>query len=330
MIDRSIGNDWPQDLDRLRDLEKFADNADFQKEFMAIKLRNKERLAALIEDRCGITVDPTALFDVQIKRLHEYKRQHLNLLNILTQYRRLLQNPELDIVPRVFIFGAKAAPGYTLAKEIIHAINAIGEVINNDERIGGKLKVAFIPNYCVSAAEIIIPAADISEQISTAGKEASGTGNMKLALNGALTLGTLDGANVEIKEEVGDDNIFIFGLTVDEVEALWDDGYCSYDEYWADEELRAVIDWLSSAAFAPKGSFEGIRHSLLDGGDPYLALTDYRAYIDAQAEVDKAFRDESGWAKMAILNTARVGKFSSDRTIREYAEEIWNLPPVKV
>lgn len=330
MIDRSIGNDWPQDLDRLRDLEKFADNADFQKEFMAIKLRNKERLAALIEDRCGITVDPTALFDVQIKRLHEYKRQHLNLLNILTQYRRLLQNPESDIVPRVFIFGAKAAPGYTLAKEIIHAINAIGEVINNDERIGGKLKVAFIPNYCVSAAEIIIPAADISEQISTAGKEASGTGNMKLALNGALTLGTLDGANVEIKEEVGDDNIFIFGLTVDEVEALWDDGYCSYDEYWADEELRAVIDWLSSAAFAPKGSFEGIRHSLLDGGDPYLALADYRAYIDAQAEVDKAFRDESSWAKMAILNTARVGKFSSDRTIREYADEIWNLPPVKV
>ena len=330
LIDRSIGSDWPQDLDRLRDLEKFADNADFQKEFMAIKLRNKQALATLIEERCGITVDPTALFDVQIKRLHEYKRQHLNLLNILTQYRRLLQNPDLDIVPRVFIFGAKAAPGYILAKEIIHAINAIGEVINNDERIGGRLKVAFIPNYCVSAAEIIIPAADISEQISTAGKEASGTGNMKLALNGALTLGTLDGANVEIKEEVGDENIFIFGLTVDEVEALWEDGYCSYDEYWADEELRAVIDWLTSTAFAPKGSFESIRSSLLDGGDPYLVLADYRAYVDAQAAVDKAFRDETGWAKQAILNTARVGKFSSDRTIREYADEIWKLSPVKV
>lgn len=327
LIDRTIGTDWPADLDRLRGLEAYADRADFQAEFMAVKRQNKERLAHFIEDRCGIQVDPSALFDVQIKRLHEYKRQHLNLLNILTQYRRLLQNPELDIVPRVYLFGAKAAPGYLLAKQIIHAINAVAEVVNHDERIGGRIKIAFIPNYGVSAAEIIIPAADISEQISTAGKEASGTGNMKLALNGAITLGTLDGANVEIREEVGEENVFIFGLTVEEVEALWARGYNPYDLYWDDLELKEVIDWLSSNSFAPRGSFDMIRHSLLEGGDPFLVLADYRAYVEAQAEVDRAYRDPARWAKMAILNTARVGKFSSDRTIREYAEEIWNLPP---
>ncbi|MDF1754953.1 MAG: glycogen/starch/alpha-glucan phosphorylase [Verrucomicrobiales bacterium] len=326
LIDSSIGNDWPRDLDRLRDLEPFAEDANWRAEFMAIKLRNKERLASLIQKRCGITVDPTALFDVQIKRLHEYKRQHLNLLNIVTQYRRLLNNPNLDIVPRVFVFGAKAAPGYTLAKEIIHAINAVGEKINNDARIHGKLKVAFLPNYGVSVAETIIPASDLSEQISTAGKEASGTGNMKLALNGSLTIGTLDGANVEILEEVGEDNIFIFGLTVEEVDALWKKGYRSIDFYEKHEELKDSLEWLTSDYFAPSGSFSNLRSSLLEGNDPYLVFPDFNPYVATQGAVDEMFKDTDRWAKSAILNTARVGKFSSDRTIREYAEQIWNLP----
>lgn len=330
LIDQSIGDDWPRNLDRLRDLEKFADDSEWQKHFMTIKHRNKQRLAQLIETRCGITVDPTALFDVQIKRLHEYKRQHLNLLNIVTQYRRLLNNPDHEMVPRVFVFGAKAAPGYTLAKEIIHAINAVGEKINNDKRIGGRLKVAFLPNYGVSVAETIIPASDLSEQISTAGKEASGTGNMKLALNGSLTIGTLDGANVEILEEVGDDNIFIFGKTVEEVDKLHADGYSSMDYFWSNEELQDTIEWLTSDYFAERGSFDQLRHSLLEGGDPYLVLADYEAYVETQGKVDQLFKDQKAWAKSAILNTARVGKFSSDRTIREYAEQIWNLPSVKV
>ena len=333
LLTRKLGRaDWVRNLDLLRGLEEFANEPAFQREFMAIKRANKVDLAAVIKTECGLVVSPDAIFDVQIKRLHEYKRQHLNLLHIMTLYRRLLQNPSLDLVPRVFIFGAKAAPGYDLAKNIIRAINVIGAHINADERIGGKLKVAFLPNYRVSLAEKIIPAADLSEQISTAGKEASGTGNMKLSLNGALTIGTLDGANVEIRDEVGADNIFIFGLTVEEVVALTAKGYCSQDYYQADEELRAVIDWLGSDYFTPGelGAFGSLHHSLLAGGDPFLLLADYRSYCTAQASADQAYRDPAQWARRAILNTARLGKFSSDRTIREYANDIWHLPSVKV
>ncbi len=323
---------WVRNLDLLQELAKSAKKPAAQKKFMAIKRANKVELAAVIKHACGVEVSPDALFDVQIKRLHEYKRQHLNLLHILALYRRLLQNPSLDIVPRVFVFAAKAAPGYDLAKNIIRAINIIGARINADERIGSKLKVAFLPNYRVSLAEKIIPAADLSEQISTAGKEASGTGNMKLSLNGALTIGTLDGANVEIGEEVGDDNIFIFGMTVEEVEALRARGYNPIDFYERDEELRAIVDWIGSDYFTPgeHNAFAALHHSLLHGGDPFMVLADFRAYSDAQLKVDAAYRDQAKWAEMAILNTARVGKFSSDRTIREYAEQIWVLPAVAV
>jgi starch phosphorylase len=333
LITRQLGSeDWVRDLDLLRGLEKAAGNAAFQKEFMAIKRANKVDLAAVIKAECGIDVSPDALFDVQIKRLHEYKRQHLNLLHIIALYRRLLQNPELDVVPRVFIFGAKAAPGYDLAKNIIRAINVIGARINHDARINGKLKVAFLPNYRVSLAEKIIPAADLSEQISTAGKEASGTGNMKLSLNGALTIGTLDGANVEIKEEVGDENIFIFGMNVDEVAALRASGYHPRSFHHNDPELRAVVEWLGSDFFTPghHGVFAHVHDSLLSGGDPFMVLADFRSYSDAHLRVDAAYRDPAKWAKMAILNTARMGKFSSDRTIREYANDIWKLKPAKV
>jgi glycogen phosphorylase len=333
LITARIGGDWVRNLDDLRKIEKWADDPAFQDEFMAIKRANKLDLAVVIKRECNLDVSADAIFDVQIKRLHEYKRQHLNLLYILALYRRLLQNPSLDVLPRLFLFAAKAAPGYDLAKAIIKAINAVGTHINADARVNGKIKVAFLPNYRVSLAEKIIPAADLSQQISTAGKEASGTGNMKLALNGALTLGTLDGANVEIKEEVGDDNIFIFGKTVEEVTELWAKGYSPWHYYESDDELHALLDWLGSDYFVkgePQNLPAMVRRSMLEDGDPYLVLADFRAYSDAQARVDLAYRDKREWARMAILNTARVGKFSSDRTIREYAEQIWRIKPVRV
>lgn len=327
LIDKKIGNDWPLDLDKLTGLAKHATNKTFQKQFMKVKQENKALLAAEIKALTGIDVDTKAIFDVQIKRLHEYKRQHLNLLHILALYRRLLADPSYDMHPRVFIFGAKAAPGYKLAKDIIYAINAVAEKVNNDPRVNGKIKVVFLPNYRVSLAEKMIPAADVSEQISTAGKEASGTGNMKLSLNGALTIGTLDGANIEIAEEVGEDNIFIFGLTVDEVQALNAKGYNPYDYYYNNPELKAVIDWLDTDYFTPgkPRALSSIKYSLLDGGDPYLCLADYDSYSKAQERVDAAYRDQSDWARMAILNTAKMGKFTSDRSIKDYVERIWNL-----
>ncbi|MFZ4386615.1 MAG: glycogen/starch/alpha-glucan phosphorylase [Chthoniobacterales bacterium] len=332
LITSKIGRGWERNLNDLRGLEAYAKDPEFQRQFMEVKHANKVDLARIIKRECDVEVDPSALFDVQIKRLHEYKRQHLNLLHILALYRRLLQTPELDIVPRVFIFGAKAAPGYDLAKNIIKAINAVGAKINADTRINGKLKVVFLPNYRVSLAQKIVPAADLSEQISTAGKEASGTGNMKLSLNGALTIGTLDGANVEIKEEVGEENIFICGMTIKEVEALWKKGYNPQDFLMADDELKAVVDWVGSNYFTPdepQGVFNMLRDNLTYS-DPFLCLPDFRSYSDAQERVDAAFRDKARWAEMAILNTARMGKFSSDRTIAEYARDIWQIDPVTV
>ena len=327
LIDSVVGPEWVTDLNLLRGLEKVADDASFQEEFMKIKQGNKGVLAHMLESEMGLTVDPSAIFDSQIKRLHEYKRQHLNLLHILTLYRRLLHDPDLPICPRVFIFGAKAAPGYHLAKVIIHAINLVARKINKDERIKGKLKVAYWPNYGVSSAERIIPASDLSEQISTAGKEASGTGNMKFALNGALTIGTLDGANVEIKEEVGDENIFIFGETVEGIETLRASGYDPSDYYHQDEELKGVLDWLGSDYFSPgEGKvLQDLPRSLLEWGDPFFVLADFRAYVEAQEKANMAYSDPNKWSSMAIRNVAGSGKFSSDRTILQYAEEIWKL-----
>ncbi len=332
LITECIGDEWVRDLDALRRLEPLVKRPDFLRRFLAVKQENKQRLAALVAHRLGITLDPQSLFDVQVKRLHEYKRQLLNALHIIALYQRIKDKPDGDFVPRTFIFGAKAAPGYHMAKRIIRFVNSIGEVLAHDPDVRDRIRVVFLPDYCVSLAETIIPAADLSEQISTAGKEASGTGNMKLSLNGALTMGTWDGANIEIAEAVGLDNIFIFGHRVEQLEAIVRAGYRPLDWVERDTELRRVLTAIREGAFnqGDPGVFDDIYRALTEWGDTYFHLADFRSYAKAQQRAADLFGDHMAWARKAALNVARMGHFSSDRSIREYANEIWNLKPAPV
>ena len=331
LITEKIGDGWIRNLDELRGLEAYAEQKDFQADWQAVKHQNKQRLATLVQERTGVDIVPESLFDILVKRIHEYKRQHLCILHIITLYNRIKQNPEIDITPRTFIFGGKAAPGYHLAKLIIRLVNGVAEVVNTDTDIDGRLKVAFLPDFNVKSAQLIYPAADLSEQISLAGKEASGTGNMKFSMNGALTIGTLDGANIEIREEVGADNFFLFGLTAEEVKDTKAGGYNPRDRYDADEELRMVIDQIGSGIFSRgDGSlYAPLVESLLKW-DAYLVLADYRSYIDGQDKVGALYRQKKDWTHAAILNVARMGKFSSDRSIREYCDKIWHTKPVPI
>lgn len=331
LITRRIGDGWIKDLDQFRKLETLAEDKEFKTEWSRIKRLNKTDLAEAIRNRTGIVVDPDSLFDIQVKRFHEYKRQHLNVLHILTLYSRIKQDPDVDIVPRTFIFGGKAAPGYFMAKLIIRLINAVAEIVNHDPDVRDRIKVVFFPNFNVKNSRLIYPAADLSEQISTAGKEASGTGNMKFAMNGALTIGTLDGANVEIREEVGPENFFLFGLTAEEVYDLKSRGYQARDLYEGNDQLKTVIDLIGSGHFSSGVSelFKPLVDSLLYH-DEYLLFADYQSYVDCQYRVSQTYRDENTWTRMSILNAARMGKFSSDRTIRQYCDEIWKVSPVPV
>jgi starch phosphorylase len=331
LITQRIGDGWLRDLDQLRKLEPLADNAAFQKEWRAVKLTAKRDLAALIEQRTGIKVSPDSLFDIQIKRLHEYKRQHLNVLHILTLYLRIKRDPKADVPPRTFIFGAKAAPGYAMAKLIIKLINSVAAVVNNDPAVRDRLKVVFFPDYNVKNAQHIFPSADLSEQISTAGKEASGTGNMKFAMNGALTIGTLDGANVEMREEVGADNFFLFGLDANQVRELKSKGYRPHDCYEHNQTLREVLDFIARGVLVGGDAnlFRPLVDNLLDQ-DPFLVLADYQAYLEAQEKVSALWRQPQAWTRQSILNAARMGKFSSDRSIRDYCARVWNIKPASV
>jgi starch phosphorylase len=334
LISSRIGDGWLRDLDQLRKLEVFADDAKFHRLWREVKLTAKRRLAALVEQRTGVKIEPDTLFDIQTKRIHEYKRQHLNVLHILTQYLCLKKNPSAasaDIPARTFIFGGKAAPGYFMAKLIIKLVNAVAELVNHDSDVRGRLKVVFFPDYNVKNAQHIFPAADLSEQISTAGKEASGTGNMKFSLNGALTIGTLDGANVEIREEVGDENFFLFGLTAEQVQQLRSSGYRPRDYYEQNPRLHEVLDFIASGTLAGGDAnlFGPLVNDLLMN-DPFMLLADFQSYIDSQNRVSDLWRDQQAWIRTSILNVARMGKFSSDRSIRDYCEHVWNIRHVSV
>jgi starch phosphorylase len=330
LITSVIGPQWICELERLAELVPHAEDSQFRQVWHQTKQENKKRLCRYILRKIKLGVNPDTLFDVQVKRIHEYKRQLLNVLHVITLYNRIKSNPNEDIVSRTILFAGKAAPAYHQAKRIIKLINSVAAVVNNDPDVQGRLRVAFLPNYCVSQAEKIIPAADLSEQISTAGMEASGTGNMKMALNGALTIGTLDGANVEIREEVGADNIFIFGLTADQVTDTRNKGYNPGMHYESDAELKKALDMIAGDIFCPgePGLFRPIFQSLLDQGgfsDYYLILADYRSYITAQERVSRLYREPEEWIRRSILNTARMGKFSSDRAVLEYAANIWQV-----
>ncbi|RMG28805.1 MAG: glycogen/starch/alpha-glucan phosphorylase [Gammaproteobacteria bacterium] len=330
LVTRHIGHGWIRDLDRIRALEPFAEDAAFRRAFAGVKLGNKHRLARKIRERLGIEVDPESLFDVQVKRIHEYKRQLLNVLRIIDTYERIRTGALPDPVPRTLIFAGKAAPGYHRAKLIIKLIHDVADVVNADPAVEGRLRVVFIPNYDVSTAQDIIPAAELSEQISTAGTEASGTGNMKLGLNGALTIGTLDGANVEMAEAVGREHLFIFGHTREDVERLWREGYDPRAVVEGNPRLARVLEMLATGFFSSgdRQRYAPLLSALLDEGDRYLVLADFAAYCDAQEQVDALYRDQDAWQRSAILNVARLGYFSSDRAIREYAERIWKVRPV--
>ncbi len=331
LVTEKIGEGWLKNLDQMRGIEKYIDDAEFCKRWREIKRENKADLAAYIKKTRNIDVDVNSIFDVQVKRIHEYKRQHLAVLGIINLYNRIKKDPSIEVVPRTFIFGGKAAPGYFMAKLVIKLINSVAEVVNKDPDVKGRIKVVFLPNFSVSLGQKIYPAANLSEQVSTAGKEASGTGNMKFAMNGALTIGTLDGANIEIREEAGAENFFLFGLTAEEVYAKKAEGYDPMDCYENNEELRNVIDRIANGYFSygDKKLFKPIVDSLLYH-DPYMLLTDYQAYVDCQDKVSEAYKDSERWTRMSILNSARMGKFSSDRTIREYCKEIWGVEPVKI
>jgi starch phosphorylase len=329
LISEKIGDGWVTRPEELRRLEAFAKNRSFQNAWARVKEANKNALATVIRERTGIEVDPASLFDVLVKRIHEYKRQHLKVLHIITLFNRIKADPSIQVAPRTFIFGGKAAPGYHMAKLIIKLITSVGEVVNNDPDVAGRLKVVFFPDFNVTNGQLVYPAADLSEQISTAGKEASGTGNMKFSLNGALTIGTLDGANVEIRREVGEENFFLFGHTAAEVQELKSRGYDPHGWYAGNAPLRAVIDRIAAGDFSPgeRNLFQPLVDQLL-GHDDYLLLADYQAYIDCQDRVGAAFRDSDAWTEMSILNVARMGRFSSDRAIREYCANIWHAAPI--